>query len=150
MRTLLHHSVPALLTTVLVLGVGLTGCTSPGAAAPATTAPATSAASACEGVVTMLTTDDPRPHAGDAVAVSITPSDCPVDEQWAGEVVVRTDGSDTPTGTRFEIGETTVSVDLPVGVSGAAKLMLVPDLNCEGGGATADCHYPSAEIEILP
>lgn len=97
----------------------------------------------------MLTTDDPRPHAGDEVAVSIVPSDCPVDEQWAGEVVVRSADGDTTTGTRFEIGETTVSVDLPMGVSGAARLMLVPDLDCEGGGTT-DCHYPSAEIEILP
>ncbi len=98
----------------------------------------------------MLTTDDPRPHAGDTVAVSIAPSGCLVDDQWAGELMVRTAGGDTTTGTRFETGETTVSVALPARVSGAAMLILVPDLDCEGGGATADCHYPYAEIEILP
>lgn len=98
----------------------------------------------------MLTTDDARLHAGEAVAVSIAPAGCAVDEQWAGEVIVRSTGGDTPTGTRFEIGETTVSVDLPPNLSGEAMLMLMPDRDCEGAGATADCHYPFAEVDILP
>lgn len=136
------------LLAALLLGAGLAGCAAPEASEPKSTVSAP--ASACEDIGLMLTADDPRPHAGDAVAVSIAPSGCPVDEQWTGELVVRTAVGDTPTGTRFEIGETTVSVDLPSSVSGAAMLMLVPDRDCEAVAATADCHYPSAEIEILP
>lgn len=146
MRISVSHAVPTLLVTGLLLGTGLVGCAPSGAPAP----DAPPAASACEEVATMLTTDDARPRAGDEMDVSIAPVDCPVDEQWAGELIVRTADGDTTTGTRFEIGETTVSVDLPPSLSGAAMLMLVPDRDCEGVGMTADCHHPFVEVEILP
>jgi hypothetical protein len=98
----------------------------------------------------MLTSDDARPHAGQAVSVSLAPAGCTVDDEWAGELIVRTGEGDTRTGSRLEAGESTVPVDLPPHVTGAAMLMLMPDDDCEPVAATADCHFPYVEIRIRP
>lgn len=98
----------------------------------------------------MLTSDDVHPLAGQAVFVALTPAGCAVGDEWAGELIVRTDEGDTRTGARLEVGETTVSVDLPPHVTGAAMLMLMPDDDCEPVAATADCHFPYVEIRIRP
>lgn len=98
----------------------------------------------------MLTIDSASPRAGQTVSVSVDPAECSIDEQWAGELIVRTADGDTTTGSRLEIGATSVSVDLPPGLTGPAMLMLAPDQNCEQAGATGDCHYPSVEIQIRP
>ncbi len=98
----------------------------------------------------MLTSDDVLPHAGQAVSVALTPAGCAVDDEWAGELIVRTDDGDARTGSRLEVGESTVSVDLPPHVTGAAMLMLMPDDDCEPVAATADCHFPYVEVRIHP
>ncbi|MCI1017406.1 hypothetical protein HWD99_02080 [Microbacterium sp. C5A9] len=139
MKSSTRYSIGAVLAAV-ALGGGLSGCTPPEAVPSA-------APEACEGIAMMLTTDDPLPHAGQTVSVSITPAGCDVDEHVAGEVIVRTADGDTSTGARLEIGSTTVSVDLPPHLTGTAMLMLVPDRDCE---SVADCHYPYADLRIRP
>lgn len=164
MRNSTLHPIRTLLVAVL-LSVGLAGC-SPQAITPgtqhdptsdasstesgelATTPPATSRA--CEGLALMLTIDPASPRAGHTVSVSVDPAECPIDEQWAGELIVRTGDGDTSTGSRLETGATTVSVELPPDITGPALLMLAPDLDCEQAGATGDCHYPFVEIQIRP
>ncbi|MFJ4997972.1 hypothetical protein ACIP5T_07455 [Microbacterium sp. NPDC088619] len=156
----MRHPSPAVLVA-LMLSAGLAGC-SPQAAAPDTPHDPTSdarstgigasappaASRACEGLALMLTIDSASPRSGQTVSVSVDPAECRIDEQWAGELIVRTADGDTSTGSRLEIGATSVSVDLPPDLTGPALLMLAPDQDCEQAGATGDCHYPFAEIEI--
>lgn len=104
----------------------------------------------CDGVAVMLAVDPLSAKAGQTVSVSVDPAECVVDELWAGELIVRSPAGDTRTGSRLEVGATSVSVDLPPDLIGTPMLMLVPDLDCERSGATGDCHYPYAEIEIRP
>lgn len=145
------------LLVALLLGAGLAGC-SPQGIGPQNQDTATSgapisplpASRACEGVAMMLTIDSASPRAGETVSVSTDPAECSIDEQWAGEVIVRTSDGDTRTGSRLEIGATAVSVDLPPGLTGPALVMLAPDQDCEQTGAPGDCHYPYVEIQIGP
>lgn len=152
----MRHTVRTLLVGLL-LSAGLTGCSPQGiepqnqdtttSGAPISPLPASRA---CEGVAMMLTVDSASPRAGETVSVSADPAGCSIDEQWAGEVIVRTSGGDVRTGSRLEIGATTVSVDLPPGLTGPALVMLAPDQDCEQTGAPGDCHYPYMEIQIRP
>lgn len=147
----------------LLLSTGLAGCSPQTAGGPSqhgtsSDAPGTetgenapSASSrACEESVILLTVDSPSPRAGQTVTVSVDPAGCSIDEQWAGELIVRTSGGDTTTGSRLEIGAASVSVDLPPDLTGPALLMLAPDQDCEQAGATGDCHYPYVEVQIGP
>jgi hypothetical protein len=158
----MRHPIRTLLVALL-LSAGLAGC-SPQAIGPqrqhdtTSDAPGTetgaggpfAASRACEGVAMMLTIDSASPRAGQTVSASVEPADCSIDEQWAGELVVRTSVGDTRTGSRLEIGATTVSVDLSPDLAGPVLLMLAPDLDCEQAGATGDCHYPYVEVQIRP
>lgn len=135
----MRHPIRALLVAVM-LSAGLAGCSS--APPPASRA--------CEGLGLMLTIDSASPRAGQTVSTSVDPAECSIDEQWAGELILRTADGDTATGSRLEIGATTVSVDLPPDLTGPALLMLTPDQDCERAGATGDCHYPYVEIQIRP
>jgi hypothetical protein len=87
--------------------------------------------------------------AGQTVAVTTTPEDCPITEALAGEVIVRLGNGDTATGTRIEMDSPQpVTVSIPPGLAGTGFIMLVPDQDCVDVLSTADCHYPFADITI--
>lgn len=101
----------------------------------------------CEQTPLMLRVTPPAATAGESVTVTTTPEHCPITNALAGEVIVRLGSGDTPTGTRIEKGSgQSVVVTVPSDLTGDGYLMLVPDRDCED--ATADCHYPFAEITI--
>ncbi|MGH8955256.1 MAG: hypothetical protein ACRDVF_09595 [Microbacterium sp.] len=151
-----------ILVAATTLSVGLTGCSpSSGGTQPAndastaeTTLGAGSVSDAprasplsCDGAAVMLTVDPLSATAGQTVSVSVHPPEC-LDELWAGEVIIRSPEGDLRTCSRLDVGATSVSVEVPPDLTGTPMLMLVPDLDCERSGATGDCHYPYAEIEI--
>jgi len=107
---------------------------------------ALSTGSACEHTSLMLHITPFTSTAGETVAVTTTPEHCLVTDVWEGEVIVRLDSGDTPTGSRIERGSAQpVIVTIPSGLAGDGYIMLDPDQDCE---PTADCHYPFAEIRI--
>ena len=133
-----------ILVAATTLSVGLTGCSSSsGGTQPAndastaeTTLGAGSVSDAprasplsCDGVAVMLTVDPLSATAGQTVSVSVHPPEC-LDELWAGEVIIRSPEGDLRTGSRLEVGATSVSVEVPPDLTGTPMLMLVPDLDC--------------------
>lgn len=103
----------------------------------------------CEQTPLMLRVTAPTATAGEAVTVTTTPEHCPITNALAGEVIVRLGSGDTPTGARIEKGPgQSVVVTVPSELTGDGYIMLVPDRDCEDVLATADCHYPFAEITI--
>jgi hypothetical protein len=111
--------------------------------------PALPTDAACEQTPLMLQIAPSTPRAGETVTVTTTPEHCAVTDVWEGEVIVRLESGDIPTGSRVEKGSTQpVVVTIPSGITGTGYIMLVPDRDCEDVFSTADCHYPFAEVTI--
>ncbi|TFC87771.1 hypothetical protein [Cryobacterium sp. TMT4-31] len=103
----------------------------------------------CEQTPLMLRVTPPTSIAGETVTVTTTPEHCPITDATEGEVIVRLGSGDTPTGARIEKGSgQSVVVTVPSELTGDGYIMLDPDRDCEDVPATADCHYPFAEMTI--
>lgn len=113
---------------------------------------ATSAPSSpdCTSVVIMLATPDPTVREAEEIEVSIAPAGCLATSQWAGEIIVRTQRGDYPTGARMDLGASSTTVSLPAGVSGEVFVMLVPDQECADVFSSGDCHYPYVSVAVEP
>lgn len=129
--------------------LGLPGCTaSPTIPTPpaASTGEAPPSDSACEHTLLTLQATPSSAEAGETVTVKTTPERCPVTHVWEGELIVRLDSRDTPTGSRIETGSTQpIVVTIPSGLTGDGYIMLDPDRDCE---PIADCYFPFANIRI--
>lgn len=104
----------------------------------------------CTSVVTMLATPDPTVREAEEIEVSIAPAGCLATSQWAGEIIVRTQRGDYPTGARMDLGASSTTVSLPAGVSGEVFVMLVPDQECADVFTSGDCHYPYVSVAVEP
>jgi hypothetical protein len=103
----------------------------------------------CEQTPLILRVTPSTSTAGETVTVTTTPEHCPITDSTEGEVIVRLGSGDTPTGARIEKGSgQSVVVTVPSELTGDGYIMLVPDRDCEDVHATADCHYPFAEMTI--